>query len=154
MKKTTLLLIILFCVLTIKAQNKENAVIDYIKQYYTDFSTGYNYDGNYTLVSNNYKTVFTDTSFTLTFDVFDEEGSIQHKTTTINLKEVISIEDGGGIIVDVRGDQPYMIVVSNILSFKTANYSYEINIYSYRGYDIEQTEIYKAFEELINLFKK
>jgi hypothetical protein len=149
MKKPTLILIIMLCVLTIKAQKKENAVIDYIKAYYADFSTGYNYDGRYTLVSNNYKTVFTDTSFTLTFDVFNEEDSIQHKTTTINLKEVISIENGGGITVDIYDDIPYMIIISGRLAFKTANDSYEINIYHDYENELEQTKIYKAFENLI-----
>jgi hypothetical protein len=49
------------------------SAIEFIKNYYTDFQTGYNFDEKYKIVSNNYQAAFSDSVFTLTFDSFDEK---------------------------------------------------------------------------------
>lgn len=123
--------------------------IKYIQDYYFNFSTGYDFNGKYVALSNNYKATFSDSIFTLTFNVIDENKNIQNQTVTINLKDVISIEPNGTDVVEILGNDPFIVPISGKLAFITNYESFNINIYYEVDEDVEQTEIYKAFKELI-----
>ncbi len=149
MNKLGLLLFFLFCAFTLKAQNTKNSSITYIQDYYTDFSTGYDFDGKYITLSDNYKAAFYGSIFTLTFDSIIENKSLKKQTITINLKDIVSIEPNGTDVVEIFGNDPLIVPISGKLAFLTANESFNINIYYEVDEDVEQTEIYKAFLELI-----
>lgn len=123
--------------------------VKYIQDYYSNFSTGYNFNGKYVMFSENYKATFSDAIFTLTFDSIDENKNFKKQTITINLKDVISIEPNGTDVVEIFGNDPLIVPICGKLAFKTANESFEINIYYEIAEDVEQTKIYKAFEKLI-----
>jgi hypothetical protein len=154
MKNRTLSLFFLLCVFITQAQDKKHSAIDYIKEYYSGFKTGYDFDGEYKVISDNYKASFANSIFTLTFDTFDENIVIQKQTISIDLKEVIKMSPNGVAIVEIKDDVAYAIPICGKLAFTTPNESYEINIYYEVDNDVEQTEIYKAFEELMNSYKK
>lgn len=151
MKNHLLLLFLLLCAFTSKAQDSKQNALEYIKNYYSNFETGYDYDGKYIQISGNYKAVFSDTIFTLTFDSFDKQKNIEKITITINLKEVISIEPNGTDVVEVLGNDPLILPICGKLAFRTKTEEYNINIYYEVDEDVEQTKIYKAFEELIKM---
>jgi len=125
--------------------------VKYIQDYYSSFSTGYDFDGKYIVISENYKATFSDAIFTLTFDTFDEYKDIQKQTITIDLKDVVSIEPNGTDVVEIFDNEPLLIPISGKLAFKTANESYEINIYYEVDEDVERTQIFKAFEKLLKI---
>lgn len=150
MKKIFLFFWLVFCFFGVKAQSKPTAAESYIKEYYADFKTGYNFDGKYTLLTNNYNAVFSGSVFTLSFDSYNEQNTLKHKTISIDLKEVLRIENGGGSIVEVQDIQPYGLPVSYLLMFVTEDEIFEINIFFDVHKDIEYSEIFKAFEVLRN----
>lgn len=125
--------------------------IKYIQDYYSGFSTGYNFDGEYITFSDNYKAAFSDAIFTLTFDSIDENKNLQNQAVTINLKDVISMEPNGTDVVEIFGNDPLIVPICGKLAFITNNESYYININYEVDEDVEQTEIYIAFEELIKI---
>lgn len=141
----------LLCALTSKAQSDYAFYkpVEYIKDYYSNFSTGYDYDGKYIPISGNYEAVFSDSIFSLTFDSFDKQNTIEKKTITINLQDVISIEPNGTDVVEIFGNDPLILPICGKLAFKTKTKEYTTNIYYEVDDDVEQTEIYKAFAELI-----
>ncbi len=153
MKKSKLMLLLLLVALTSKAQNIKNSSVEYIKDYYSSFSTGYDFDGKYVVISNNYKATFSGATFSLTFDTFDEQNNVLKQSVTINLKDVVSIEPNGTDVVEIFGNDPLIVPISGKLVFKTANDSYNINIYYEVDEDVEQTNIFKAFEKLIETHK-
>lgn len=120
--------------------------IDFIKEYYSEFDRGYDFDGTYTLISNNYHPTFSDSIFTLTFDSYDENKNPQHQKITINLKTVTSIEPYGGDVVEVHTDDPFSIIINGNLGFFTENEVFEIPIYYQVDEDVTTSQIYKAFE--------
>lgn len=149
MKNTTLILIVLLSFFSSKAQEIKNSSLEYIKEYYSNFSTGYNFDGKYITVTDNYKTKLSGSLFTLTFDTFDTNHNKQNKTVSFNLKKIISIEPFGGDNIEIIGDETLIIPLNGEIAFKTKTEEYNINIYYEVDDDVEKTEIYKAFEELI-----
>src|SRR5690606_19705704 len=99
MNKLGLLLVFFTsCVLTLQAQNEENNPIKYIVDYYSDFSTGYDFNGRYVTLTDNYKATITDSIFKLRFNSIDEHGKIQQQTITFNLNNVVSIEKGVNVV--------------------------------------------------------
>lgn len=154
MKNTTLILIVLLSFFSSKAQEIKNSSLEYIKEYYSNFSTGYDFDGKYLMLSNNYNATFSDSIFTLTFDGIDENKNFKKQTITINLKDVISIEPNGTDVVEIFGNDPLIVPICGKLAFITNNESYYININYEVDEDVERTEIYKAFEELIKINTK
>jgi hypothetical protein len=129
-----------------------NRAIDFIKRYYFDFSTGYDFGGKYVTITDNYKVKFNESQFTLTFDTFDNNSKSNSTTVSFNLKDIIAIEPNGMAFVNIVGEE-YGIPVNGKLVLKTPKDEYELNIYYEVDKDVTQTEIYKAFEEVIN-FKK
>ena len=134
------------------AQNSDDD-IEYIKSYYSDFKTGYDFDSEYVAISENYKATFADTIFTLTFDTFDENKEIQKQTITINPKGVFSIEPNGTDVVEIFGNDPLIVPICGKLAFITAHQTFNINIYYEVDADVEQSEIYFAFNQLIETNK-
>lgn len=126
---------------------------EYIQDYYSLFDTGYNFDGQYITLSDNYKAVFSDSIFTLTFDRADENEILQKQTITINLKDVVTIEPNGTDVVEILENNPLFLPICGKLVFNTASESYEINIYYEVDEDVERTQIYKAFKNLIEIYK-
>ncbi|MEO6949949.1 MAG: hypothetical protein ABI123_10000, partial [Ginsengibacter sp.] len=93
--------------------------IELIKDYYANFKTGYDFDGKYVIVSNNYQATFSSSTFTLTFDTFDEKENIHHQKIIINLKDVLSIEPFGGQTVKIHSSEPIIIPICLHVGFKT-----------------------------------
>ncbi|WP_034917658.1 hypothetical protein [Gillisia sp. CAL575] len=154
MKNVTLQLILLFYSFNLIGQSVKNNSIIYIQDYYSSFSTGYDFDGKDIVLSNNYKAIFSGFIFTLTFDTFDEQKNLNNQTITINLKEVISLEPNGTDVVEIYDFETLVIPITGKLAFITADESYDVNIYYEVDEDVEQTKIYKAFEDLIKLKNK
>lgn len=148
MKNLTLLLLLFLCAFISNAQDSKHNSINYIKDYYSNFETGYDFDGKYIPISGNYKAVFSDSIFSLTFDSFDKQNKIEKQNITINLKDVISIEPNGTDVVEIFGNDPLIVPICGKLAFITNNESYYININYEVDEDVERTEIYKAFKEL------
>jgi hypothetical protein len=121
----------------------------YIQDYYSTFRTGYDFDGKFIAISENYKATFSDSHFILTFDTFDENKKIQKKTISINLKKVIGIEPNGTDVVEIHDSETAIVPISGKLAFITKKKSYDINVYYEVDEDVEQTRIYKAFNDLI-----
>ncbi|PKA83903.1 hypothetical protein ATE92_2072 [Ulvibacter sp. MAR_2010_11] len=153
MKMYPILIAILLCV-TSWAQEADVTNSDaykFIQNYYSTFATGYDLDDRYVIISENYKAIFSDTTFTLTFDTIDKNRDLQKQIVSIDLKDVISIEPNGLDVVEIMDYETYAIPVCWKLAFITANETYVINIYYEVDEDVEQTEIYKAFENLIKI---
>jgi hypothetical protein len=123
--------------------------VKYIQDYYSGFSTGYDFDGKYITFSDNYKATFSDAIFTLTSDSIDEKKNLQKQTITINLKDVLSMKPNGTDVVEIFGNDPFILPICGKLAFKTATEEYNLNIYYEVDDDVEKTKIYKAFQELI-----
>jgi len=156
MKKIVLNSVLLMFFMNSNAQvstfSKKEA-IEYIRDYYSNYQTGYDFDSMYKVISNNYTATFSDSIFTLTFDTFDEHKITQNQTITINLKEVMSIEPNGMDTLEILGLETLIMPICGKLGFKTKDEVQDINIYYEVDEDVTTTEIYKAFEEVIN-FKK
>ncbi|MGV8946370.1 MAG: hypothetical protein ACOH1N_08080 [Lutibacter sp.] len=152
MKKIVLYIILLLFFLNSNAQvsnfSKKEA-IEYIINYYSDFQTGYDFDGKYKFISNNYKATFSGLSFILTFDTFDENKNIQNQTITFNLKDIIAIEPNGTNVVEIFDTETLILPICGKLAFQTKDKIQDINIYYEVDEDVTQTNIYKAFEQLI-----
>jgi len=149
--KASFIITLLFasqCLVAQKIYTVDDSV-KYIQDYYSNFSTGYDFNGKYVALSNNYKATFSDSIFTLTFNVIDENKNIQNQTVTINLKDVVNLEPNGTDVVEIFGNDPLIVPICGKLAFITNNESFDINIYYEVDEDVEQTEIYKAFKELI-----
>jgi hypothetical protein len=127
----------------------KNKAIDYIKRYYFDFSTGYDFDGKYVTITDNYKVKFNESQFTLTFDTFDNNSKSNSTTVSFNLKEVMSIEPNGMDTMEILGLETQIIPICGKLGFKTKDKVQDINIYYEVDEDVTTIEIYKAFERLI-----
>lgn len=122
--------------------------IKYVEDYYSNFQTGYDSNGKYKIISNNYKAIFSDSIFTLTFDIFDDYENIENKKITFNLKDVVSIEPYGGNFIEIVDDETITVPISLSLGLKIKEEVFEITIY-FNGYeDVATTEIYKAFESV------
>lgn len=154
--KTRFIIILMLVTQFVAGQETEpaNDPVKYIQDYYSNFGTGYDFDGKYITLSNNYKTIFSDSTFTLTFDRVDENKVLQKQTIVINLKEVVSIGPNGTEVVEILGDDHFIIPICGKLAFKATHKYDEINIYYEVDEDVEQNKIYKAFETILILFKK
>lgn len=117
MKNTTLILIVLLSFFSSKAQEIKKSSLEYIKDYYSDFSTGYDFDGKYIVISDNYKATLTDAIFTLTFESIDENKNLQKQTVTFSLKDIVSIEPNGTDVVEIFGNDPLIVPISGKLVF-------------------------------------
>ena len=147
------LLLLSHCLFAQKMERVDDS-IKYIQDYYSDFSTGYHFDGENITLSDNYKATILEGVFTLTFEKADENEILQKQAITINLKDVESIEPNGTDVVEVYGDEPYGLPICGKLAFITASGSDEINIYYEVDEDVEQSQIYKAFATVVTSFKK
>lgn len=148
-------LFFLYIPITSNAQqtNTFNESISYIKNYYSSFETGYDFDGKYIVITENYIVTFSNDIFTLTFDSVDENKNIQNKTITINLSEVNTIEPYGTDVVEVFGKPTLIVPLSGKLALFTNTETYEINIYYEVDEDVERTQIYKSFKKIIETLK-
>ncbi|MFT4849914.1 MAG: hypothetical protein ACI83B_002462 [Sediminicola sp.] len=148
MKSPILLLYLSLCTFTLSAQYIRSGAVEYAEDYYSSFTTGYDVDGKYITISDNYKATFSDSIFTLSFDTFDENRGVQKQIITINLKEVISIAPNGTAVAEILDNDPSIVPIYGKLAFTTTNESYDINIYFEVDEDVTTSQIYKAFEEL------
>ncbi len=127
---------------------------EFIKDYYTNFQTGYDFDGKYKIISENFKTEFSDSIFILTFDTYRENKNIQNQKVTINLKDILSLEPYGTDVVEVYGNDPFIIPINGKLAFSTENEVFEIPIYYEVDEDVTTSQIYEAFETIWKFHKK
>lgn len=143
------LFVFFFCgVFTIMVAQEEDSSIKYIEDYYSHFSTGYNFNGRYTALTDNYKASLNDSIFKLTFDSFDEFGKAKNQVITINLNEVIRLESGVNV-VEVHHFDTIILPISFQLIFYLADESYVIDINFNSEEKVEESEIYKAFDKLL-----
>lgn len=126
--------------------NTQGNYIKVIEDYYSDFQTGYSFDGIYVNLSNNYKATFSGPFFTLTFDHFDENKNIQHQQIKINLKDVVSLEPYDTELVEIHSNEPLILPICGRLALTTEKQVFKISIHYQVEGDIMKTEIYKAFE--------
>jgi hypothetical protein len=127
--------------------------IRYIKRYYFDFKTGYNTPGGFFTVTDNYKVKLLNGIFTMSFDTFMYKKFQKTKKISFDLKDIVSIYNGGTETLTFENDfvvQP----VCNIIGIKTKTITYNLFIKYQKHTAADQTEIYKAFEEVINSYKK
>lgn len=128
----------------------KNSAIDYIKKYYFDFKTGYDSPGGYFTITDNYKVKIVNSIFSLTFDTYDKKVFIKTETVSFDLKEVLSVYNNGTETLTYESGfviQP----ISDIIGFKTKTKDYNLNIKYQKRIHAQQTEIFKAFEELIKI---
>jgi hypothetical protein len=154
MKNTALLLFVLLSTCATQAQHNKTNAIDYVKEYYAGFKTGYDSPGGYFTATDNYKVELHNSIFTISFDTYKYKEFIKTETIQFDLKNVTSIYPNGTEILENFGDKTgdYQMILTLIcgkLAFKTATEEYNLNIYYEVDDDVEKTKIYKAFEELI-----
>jgi hypothetical protein len=137
---------------SIKTYCQKNKAIDYIKSYYFDFRTGYDFGGKFVTITDNYKVKLNESLFTLTFDTFENNSKSTSVTVSFNLKDIIAIEPNGGDTAEIIGSETLIIPLNGKLLFKTAKEEYNLNIYYEVDEDVTQTEIYNAFNRLWSLF--
>lgn len=136
---------------SIKKYCQKNKAIDYIKRYYFDFKTGYNTPGGFFTVTDNYKVKLVNSIFTISFGTYRFREFIKKETITFDLKDVLSIYNKGTVYVEF--DNGFVLYpVSSSIGFKSKTKGYSLNIKLDKQTQTENTEIYKAFEELIKLY--
>ncbi len=147
--------ILIFWVFTGAAQQTDNLqqAVNYIQDYYSSFTTGFDISGNYIALSENYKATFSDSIFTLSYDITDANKHYLSEKKTINLKNVLRIEPYGTDVVELTGNDPLILPVCGKLAFITNEEIFEINIYYEVDADVEQSEIFKSFNHLIESYK-
>lgn len=147
MKKYLFIILLFTCKFACAQQiNAKGTYTKYIEDYYSDFQTGYDFDGKYVIVSNNYKATFSGSFFTFTFDSFDENKNIQHQKIRINLKDVVSIEPYGTEVVEIYSDELIILPIRGRLALTTEKEIFKISIHYEVDGDVMKTEVYKAFE--------
>ena len=132
----------------------QNKAKDYIKSYYANFKTGYNFDGKYIALSDNYKVEINESLLIFTFDLFTNNIKSKSETVSFDLKDIIAIEPNGTDVVEILDSETITLPICGKLLFKNTKEDYNINIYYEVDEDVTETEIYKAFEEVINSFQK
>jgi hypothetical protein len=138
---------------SIKKYCQKNKAIDYIKRYYFDFKTGYNTPGGFFTVTDNYKVKLVNSIFTISFDTYRFREFIKKETITFDLKDVLSIYNKGTVYVEF--DNGFVLYpVSSSIGFKSKSINYSLNIKLDKQTQTENTEIYKAFEELLKLYNQ
>jgi hypothetical protein len=159
MKKVFLNIIVLMFLCNANAQNPDlskQAAMDYIKNYYSDFQTGFDYDGKYITVTNNYKATFSNREFELTYDKFDTDSALkkQHQSVKFNFNDIESMEPLGMDNATIYGNETIYIPLNAKLLFKKGANEYYINIYYEVEGDVTKSKIYRAFEVIRNSYKK
>ncbi|QDP84278.1 hypothetical protein FNJ88_01430 [Chryseobacterium sp. SNU WT5] len=132
----------------IKAKDNFSAKA-FITQYYSDFKTGYNFDGKYRPVTDHYKTAFSGSVFTLTFDYFSDD-HMEKRKIQFDFEKVLAIEFYGGEMVEIKDPENLNIPISDRLLFKAGDKEFIINVEVSSEVEITKTEIYQAFLTLIN----
>jgi hypothetical protein len=136
---------------TLKTYCQKNKAIDYIKRYYFDFKTGYDSPGGYFTVTDNYKVELHNSIFTMSYDTYMYKEFLKKETITFDLKDVLSIYNKGTVCIEFdNGFVRYP--VSSSIGFKSKTKGYSLNIKLDKQTQTENTEIYKAFEDLIKLY--
>ena len=128
--------------------------IVFITNYYQDFTTEYDYKGEYKMLSNSYKPTFSDSKFTMTYTKYDDANKPTIITNTFDFKKVMSMKPYGGEMVVVKGDETEKIPVALRIGFQTKDKWESVNIYVEDEDDITRTPIYKAFETVWKFYKK
>jgi hypothetical protein len=136
---------------SIKKYCQKNKAIDYIKRYYFDFKTGYNTPGGFFTVTDNYKVELHNSIFTMSYDTYMYKEFLKKETITFDLKDVLSIYNKGTVCIEF--DNGFVLYpVSSSIGFKSKTKGYSLNIKLDKQTQTENTEIYKAFEDLIKLY--
>ena len=116
--KKFLPLLSIFWFFTGTAQQPDNLqqAINYIEDYYSNFTTGYDYNSSYVALSENYKVTIKDSIFSLSYDV-TEDKPYSKNTVTVNFKDVLRLEPYGADVVEVAGNDPLLLPVCGKLAF-------------------------------------
>jgi hypothetical protein len=191
MKNTISLFLLVFSMATNAQESKltKQIAIDSIQSYYAKFVTGSDmYSDNWGLnkpgyekdlryVTKNYKVVFDESKFKMTFDSYDFPMNTEKNTTTIefDLKDIDSIDQGPetDIRTELKGEDIYVSLSKSIDFYTTKNKKITVmqtkkgvlstdlynryNIPYKHYYDtipFSETEIGKYFAFLVGYFKK
>lgn len=159
MKKIFLLFGILFIqpFFSQKTQKENDSLreaIAFISQYYKSFTTEYDYNGNYKMLSNRYQPQFSGSKFTLTHETYDEVNNATVHSISIDFRNVINMKPEGGELVTIYSTETEQIPVALQIGFETKKKIEKVRIYVEDGNDITETPIYKAFETVWKYYKK
>ncbi|WPR70290.1 hypothetical protein SLW70_10065 [Flavobacterium sp. NG2] len=126
----------------------KNKSLRLIKRYYFDFKTGYDTPGGFFTVTDNYKVKILNSIFTMSFDIFKFKEFQKTEKISFDLKDIISIYNKGTVYQEFENG--YVIQpVSSSIGFKSKTMEYSLNIKLNKQIQPENTEIYKAFQELL-----
>lgn len=135
----------------LKSSCQKNRAILYIKKYYFDFKTGYDTPSGFFTVTDNYKVKLLNSIFTMSYDTYMYKKFQKTETISLNLKDILSIYNKG--IVYLEFDNGFVIQpVSSSIGLKSKILDYSLNIKLDTNIQTDNTEIYKAFEELLKLY--
>lgn len=153
MKNKIILIFVLFSATLLLAQKTNDSAIKYIKEYYAGFKTGYDTPGGYFTVTDNYNVELQESIFTISSDTYMYREFIKTETIQFDLKNVTSIYPNGTEILENYGNKTddYQMILTLLcgrLAIKTPTKEYNLNIYYEVDADVEQSQIFKAFEIL------
>lgn len=117
----------------------------FIEEYYADFKTEYDNQGDYYILSDSYRPKFSGSKFSMTYNSYDKKEKTVN-TVKFDFKEVISIEFLNYNTILVHDDPPFDIIISGTIGFKTKE---EMHTFEMNGQEFISglpVEIYKAFE--------
>ena len=146
-----LFVVALLCTELVAAQNT-NSVKDpwlYIQTYYMTFTSGYYQGEEYIAMTKNYQVSLKDSIFLMEYDRYDRDRVKVRQTLHINLKHVTELESNGTNIIEVKEISKHTFVVSENLKFTTPKETFNIEIYYEADIPVEQSDIFKAFQQLI-----
>ncbi len=164
MKKLIILLVILsFQTFSSQKTSKAQSITvtpsiseakEFIEKYYADFTTQYDFEGEYKMLSNTYQPKFSGSHFIMTYNSYDEANKKTFHTTKFDFKNVISMQSYGGETVEIRGNETETIIISLAIGFQTKEKMQTVKIDVEDADDITRTEIYKAFEKVWKFYRK
>lgn len=136
----------------LKIACREYKSIHYIKEYYANLKTGYNTPGGFFKVTDNYKVTLLNNVLTISFDTFRFKEFQKTETVSFDLNEITNAYYKGTVYQEFDNSFSYYAVASSIgFKSKTKDYYLDVKLDSEIKY--EESEIFKAFQILIESFK-
>lgn len=159
MKKIILLFLVFIIGFSVTAQvtkMTKDQTVEFIKDYYSNYKTGYDVDEKYHLLSNNYKVTIEGCNFKISFDEYDHKTALKKKTKEVqfNFSEIKSIEPTGDL--DYELEIGLYQSTYGCLQFhsNTTKKKLLVNIEYEPDADVTKSGIYIAFERLLELCNK
>ena len=151
----TFAFILLFLSTTV-ARSQENmtrqACVDFLKNYYRDFKTGFDIDGKHYTLTDNYSLQFNNCDFLMTYNAYDlKNNAIKTVTLLFNWMDIIEIDaDGADIITEIQDSTKWTANCIIKLKSKKENFYIKVN-YDGPDYDTEKMPVYRVMKRLNEL---